>query len=455
VSLRRPSSLQGRLAWRLALVLLAALALVSSMLVYYARETIDSLDDVSLQVQAAQIAQHLRREDGALRLDLPPALQQAYRGSGESDLYAVFDETGRALIASSAGAAELAAAAPAAAFEGEAFFRLPGLHAGGPSYYAMARPVAALDGIVIVVAQNQVHTDVLIDTLLGEFGEHIGWMLAASFVLTLAMGVWTIRSSLRPLNALSARAAEIGPRSAGLRLPIEEVPGEIRALVIAVNHALERLDRGFEAQRRFTASAAHELRTPLAVLTARLDALWPEAAAALLPDVQRMNRIVEQLLRVARLDSEALDLSQKVDLRQVAISTVEYMAALAIRRGRSLALAAPEDPVWVRGDAAALGDALRNLVENAIQHAPLGSEIEVLLAADGRLTVRDCGPGLSGEERELAFRRFWRGRGAKGGGAGLGLTIVAETARAHGGDVTAAANDLGGSDFTLRIPLAA
>jgi signal transduction histidine kinase len=319
----------------------------------------------------------------------------------------------------------------------------------------MSQPAPGRDDIIVVVAQNQIHTDVLIDTLLAEFSEHIGWMLAASFALSLAIAVWTIRSSLRPLSALSKRAAKIGPRSAGLRLPVERLPGEIRPLVEAINRALERLDQGFEAQRRFTASAAHELRTPLAVLTARLDALGPEAAATLLPDVQRMNRIVEQLLRVARLDSGGLDLSHEVDLRKVAADVVGYMAGVAIRSGRKLALGGEAGPILVRGDAGALGDALRNLVENAIRHAPASSEIEVLLAADGRLTVRDSGPGLTAEERELAFRRFWRGRGARGAGVGLGLTIVAETARAHGGEVAVTPNELGGSDFTLRIPLAA
>lgn len=450
----RASSLQVRLAWRLGLVLAAALAMVSVILVYYARATIDSLDDASLQVQAAQIAKHLSREGGELRLALPTAVLQAYRGSGDGYLYAVLDAQGRPLFASSEGAAELVTAVPAEAHRREVFFRLPSLHAGGAPYYALAQPADGIGGAVVVVGQNQIHTDVLIDTLLAEFSEHIGWMLAASFALTLAVAVWTIRSSLRSLSALSTRAAEIGPRSAGLRLPVEEVPSEIRPLVDAVNRALERLDRGFEAQRRFTASAAHELRTPLAVLTARLDALDPGAAAALLPDVQRMNRIVEQLLRVARLDAGGLDLTHEVDLREVAAEIVGYMAGLAIRSRRTLALVARSERVPVRGDAGALGDALRNLVENAIQHAPAGSEIEVLLAPDGRLTVRDRGPGLSAEERELAFRRFWRGRGAAAAGRASASPSWPRR-RAHGGEVWAAPNALGGSDFTLRIPLAA
>lgn len=448
-------SLQGRLVWRLGLVLVAALVGVSGVLVYYAVRAIDSLDDASLQVQAAQIANHLSERDGELRLALPPSLTQAYRGSGDGYIYAVLDASGRPALASSPAAGELAAGAPFESRLRPVFFRLASLRPDGAPYYALAQPAPGLDGVVIVAAQSQIHTDVLIDTLLAEFAEHVGWILALGFALTLAVAAWTIRSSLRPLSALSALAGEIGPRSAELRLPIEALPREITPLIEAVNRALDRLDRGFDAQRSFTASAAHELRTPLAVLTARLDSLGPEVAEALRPDVRRINRIVEQLLRVARLDAGGLDLRQTVDLREVAAEVVGYMAPLAIRSGRTLALSAGAGPVLVRGDRAAIEDALRNLVENAIQHAPNGSEIEVRLTADGGVTVRDRGPGLSAEERLLAFRRFWRGPGARGRGAGLGLAIVAETARAHGGQVEVAPNAHGGSDFTIRLPRAA
>jgi len=452
---RAAPSLQGRLAWRLGAVLVVALAAVTGVVVHYAWSTIESLDDASLQVQAAQIAKHLSGAGAGLRLELPASAVEAYRGSGDGYIYAVLDAEARPLVASSPRAGELAASAPTDARTRSVFFRLPSLYAGGAPYYALAQPAPGLPGLTLVVAQNQIHADVLADTMIAEFIEHVGWMIAAGFALSLAIAVWTIRTSLRPLKALSARAAEIGPRSTGLRLPFQDVPAEILPLVRAVNEALERLEGGFEAQRRFTASAAHELRTPLAILTARLDELGPESAQALQPDVRRINRVVEQLLRVARLDSGGLDLSQPVDLRDVAAEVVGYMAPLAIRGGRSLSLSTAPGPVRVLGDAGALGDALRNLVENAILLAPAGSEVEVRLAADGRLTVRDRGPGLRPEERELAFRRFWRGRGARGAGAGLGLTIVAETARAHGGDVSVEANEAGGSDFTIRLPLAA
>src|SRR6476620_418868 len=168
-------------------------------------------------------------------------------------------------------------------------------------------------------------------------------------------------------------------------------------------------------------------------------------------DVARMNRLVEQLLGVARLDAMALEFDT-VDLNKVASSVVATMAPWAIAQHRTIAFVGSDEPVNVNGNVHALEDALRNLVENAVLHTPYGAEVTVTVDCDGRIEVSDHGSGVPRKDRENIFKRFWRGPGERNEGAGLGLAIVSETMRAHRGGVSIADNPGGGATFTLSFP---
>ena len=164
-----------------------------------------------------------------------------------------------------------------------------------------------------------------------------------------------------------------------------------------------------------------------------------------------MNRLVEQLLCVARLDSVALDVSAPVDLRQIAEEVVGSMAHLALASGRSIALTGVEHPVRIVGNTDAIADALRNLIENALAHTAPGTEVIVEVGSDGALSVQDSGPGIPADDRPRIFDRFWRGKGARSEGAGLGLAIVMEIVRAHGASIVVGDHIPCGARFDLRF----
>jgi signal transduction histidine kinase len=303
----------------------------------------------------------------------------------------------------------------------------------------------------VIVAQVS-GGDQLVHSILREFVFDTAWYVPPFVALALLLATYSVRRSLRPLRTASAQATDIGPGSISIRLPEADVPTEALPLVIAVNRALDRLEQGFTLQRRFTANAAHELRTPLTIITARLDSLEGNGeVSALREEVARMNRLVEQLLCVARLDSVVLDVSSPVDLREVAEEVVGSMAHLALATGRTIALTGAERPVMITGNAAAIVDALRNLVENALAHTAPGTEVIVDVGQDGALSVLDSGPGIPVDDRPRIFDRFWRGRPVRTDGAGLGLAIVMEIVRAHGASIAVNDRTPCGARFDLRF----
>jgi signal transduction histidine kinase len=319
--------------------------------------------------------------------------------------------------------------------------------------------VVAMGGgfLTMVVASYrtaaELSNEALADRFVAEFMSDAAWVFPIFAVLVLAIAAWTVRAALKPVLTVSESAAAIAPGAVNVRLPTQDLPSELLPLVAAINSALERLENGFNAQRQFTANAAHELRTPLAILTAALETLEGSSEVERLRlDAARMNRIVGQLLRVARLDSQSISARQPIDLRTVASGVVEHLAPWAATAGRRLAFEAPETPIWVRGDADALADALRNLVENAVGHTPADTEVVVQVAADGTVCVSDSGPGVAPEDRDKIFDRFWRGRARTASGAGLGLAIVAEIVRGHDGTISVTEADGGGALFCMALP---
>lgn len=266
-----------------------------------------------------------------------------------------------------------------------------------------------------------------------------------------------IQSSLSGMHRAVRRAKMIDIGRRGTRLPTADVPAEIAALVDAVNEALKRIDDGYERQQRFLADAAHELRTPIAILQNRIELLirgelyLPDSGERLLLDVQRVANLAEQLLDLQRIDHGDTPFSS-VDLVAVARKVVADLAPLAIEAGYAPQLTSERRSATVLGDSSAIERALINIVQNAVAHG--GNRGTILVHVDGdAILVTDDGSGIPTEHRERVFEPFHRLR-PKDCGAGLGLGLVREIMDRHNGSVVVGESKSGGACFALRFPAA-
>lgn len=260
-----------------------------------------------------------------------------------------------------------------------------------------------------------------------------------------------VQRAFRGLDTTADQARRIDIHQRGARLSVDRIPLEVVPLVAAVNDALARLDQGYARHKRFVADAAHELRTPIAILNTRLESLAPGPdKTRLLEDSARLSTLAEQLLDIQRLDRCDHPFT-RVDLVQIAQGAAADLAPLAIAAGYELALDAPATPVETTGDAAALERALTNLVQNAIQHGPRRGTIGIRVVGPASIEVTDEGAGIPADQREQIFEPFYR-LTPLDRGAGLGLNMVREIVLLHGGHVSVADGPSGGTRFRISLP---
>jgi len=294
-----------------------------------------------------------------------------------------------------------------------------------------------------------------------------GGVLAVA--LAALVGLTTARGALRPLDQITQAALQITRADdLSLRIPVGYGPptDEVGRLTQAFNETLERLESLFETQRRFVADVSHELRTPLTAIRGNVDLIRrmgtpdPESLEAITSEVDRMTRMVQDLLLLAQAESGRLPMAHDlVELDTLLLQVYKQAKVLAqdrldIRLGR-------EDQARVRGDPDRLKQMLLNLVSNAIEYTPADGTITLSLSCVGdraRLTVSDTGPGIAQEALPHIFERFYRvDRSRKRtlqGGAGLGLSIAHWIARSHDGQIEVASEVGKGTTFSVWLPLA-
>ena len=304
---------------------------------------------------------------------------------------------------------------------------------------------------------------------LGELRRRAGWLTIAGLTvlgLGLAVGSLAITRSLRPLHDISTAAAKIADGNLGERVTVTDGGSELGRLAQVLNTTFARLERAFSQQASFTADAAHELRTPVTVTLMHsqnglaASCCEPEhqkAFSACARSAQRMRRLVDSLLQLARLDAGAEPLEKApADLARVAQEAVEMIQPLANEAG--IILETMLAPAACRGDAGRLGQVVNNLLSNALEHTPRGGTLRVQTVRAGafaRLVVADSGSGISAAHLPHIFDRFYRGdtsRAASAQHAGLGLSICRAIVEAHGGTIHAASVPGQGATFTVQLP---
>jgi signal transduction histidine kinase len=288
--------------------------------------------------------------------------------------------------------------------------------------------------------------------------EEMRWLIAyliMAIIMSTGAACFAVRWGLKPLSRVAEQASHIDMSCLHQRLDANCVSSEVGPLVDAVNDALARLDAGVARQKRFTANAAHELRTPINVLGVRLDAPEePTFKNDLKRDHRRIRNIVEQLLASARLGAQSTKLDEIVDLVGLTRTMIADAALLAIKAHRQIELAAPSAPVNIKGSRAALESVIANVIDNALRAEPEGGTIQVRVAEDATIEVIDHGCGVGNADHDFIFEPFWR-KNDSIPGTGLGLAIAKELIDAHGGRIWIEDTPGGGATFKISLPLSA
>lgn len=439
--------MRAALAATVVVAVILAVAAVAFVLVQR-RQLESTLADVAAQGAATTAAEVAQR--GAVG-DVVPA------GRGEQALVQVVTAGGVVLASSAAIAGEPPVVDLRPAPGESVTLRADTLPIGETEPFAVVViGVASPDGDVVVISAESLETaeratEVLVNLLL------VGYPIL--LVLVAGTSYWLTGLALRPVEAMRRRVAGITAGDQAARVPVPPSRDEVARLAATMNAMLDRLGAASDAQRRFVADASHELRSPLATIRAahEIAAMHPEGAdwaavhTDVLAEVGRLERLVDDLLFLARSDEHG----PRLQPEDVDVDDLVHAEAGRLRRTTGLDVAVHAAPVRVTGDRQQLARVLRNLTDNAARHAAGRVELRVeRVDEEAVIDVIDDGPGIPEADRDRIFERFVRldaSRHRAGGGAGLGLAIAREIARAHGGELSAL-ESARGAHLRLRLP---
>lgn len=447
--MRAPSLLRSLIV-RLTIVVVLALACSYAVLYFEFRDGLMGLEGQSIANQVQDLRRSIVSGPGRPRLELSPSLEQFYGEADALNGYQLLGPDGAVL--QSGGLPARGLPLPVARSGGQIVMQLDTDTSSGHRIMAAALPFEAGDGAywVRVVRDLKETESLLAQLMLGALGE-LDWPIALLLVAVVGVVVVTVLSSLRSLRAVSHQASMLSLDRLGERLYARNLPRELVPLVQAVNTSLDRLEADYRAQREFTANAAHELRTPLATLRARLESRFsPQQLGDVALEIEQLARLVEQLLCLARLDSQEQFQSDAFDAHAVALEVARELAPLALESGHHVSAATPEAVVPAQGNATLTRLVFRNLIENAMQYTPAGTSI-TLSAGNSCVVIADDGPGITPQTAATLFERFRRGPNAAGVGAGLGLAIARSIMERQGGRLRLDTHAASGARFVVEF----
>lgn len=446
---KQPHSLQWRLLGLLLAGIVGVWLLIASMTWFDARHELDELLDSHLAQAAALLVvqQTGGIDDGDREMDAPSLHRYAPKVA-----FQVFHEGRMALRSINAPLAPMIA--PGKSLKtGFDTVRIAGVQ-----WRVFAAFGAERDVQVYVGEQMRSREAILWAVLRSTL-----WPFAMALPLLALAAWWAVSRSVAPLRRLGRKLAKRQPQAL-TPIELDGASSEMVPLIEALNGLFERIGSLLEAERRFTADAAHELRTPIAAIRAQAQVAMGESDPALrqhalqstLDGCDRATRLVAQMLTLSRLEAVSESAMQSVDLNAIAQRVVGELAPRAIDKHQVLELDAPLS-CMVRGDETLLAVLVRNLVDNAVRYSPVGATVKVgLLHEAGRvvLSVQDSGPGMMEADRRRLGERFFRVSGSSESGSGLGWSIVRRIAAVHGLDLqVGGAAGLGGLAVRVSWPV--
>lgn len=442
-----PRSLIARiLLLELAAIAIAAVAL-PMLLTAFLHSEARGYEQRTLHDQAQAIARSVVPGTAGPELRRDPALLRIYASPYDGRAYVVTDADGRAIAESPH--ADLAPWRSAPRTPAPVSFRKG-------AFVGISVPVPLATGAAwVIVTQDRTGPGAILDDVIHGFIRRYDPVLVSILLLLPLINSVLIARLVLAVRAASRQAKAIGSHNLDVRLEDSGLPLEVAPLARATNDLLARLQASFRNQSEFVANVAHELRTPLAVHRVELEAVAdPALRDRLRHSVDRIGHVVAQLQDLATLEAMAEDRFEQFDARRLAQESIGLYAPEILARGDMIALEAPARPVVIRGNRVLAGLALANLITNASRHTPAGTAIEVEVAPDGLLHVRDDGPGIAASDPTRATERFWRADHQRSDGAGLGLAIVRRIMEVHQGRLIVQSRAGDGTWMALQFPLA-